>query len=92
MADSPNPEKSLRICKKCLIRDMDQKEYFKNMYDYIEHLNPDIKTPAAEYEHRLQLCKDCEELQNGMCRVCGCFVEMRAAAAKNYCPAIKPKW
>lgn len=83
---------SLRVCKKCLLRDMPQGEYFKNMYEYIQHLEPDIKTKEAEYEQRLQICKTCEKLQNGMCRVCGCFVEMRAAVAKNVCPAPLKKW
>lgn len=85
-------EISFRICKKCLLRDMEEGEYFKNMYDYIAHLDPEIKTGHEEYERRLQTCRECEELANGMCRVCGCFVEMRAALEKNYCPAIERKW
>ena len=66
--------KNLRVCKKCLTRDMiDKADYFKNMYDYIENLDQDIN-------------KECERLADGMCRGCGCFVEMRAAVAKNACP------
>lgn len=48
--------------------------------------------PDALYQERLSLCRQCESLLNGMCRICGCFVEMRAAVAKNYCPAINKKW
>ncbi len=81
-----------RICKKCLLRDMPEGEYFKNMYDYIEHLDPDVKTEAEEYEARLNACRVCDRLANGMCRVCGCFVEMRAAVKKNRCPAPEHFW
>lgn len=82
----------LRVCKKCLLREMPEGEYFKNMYDYIAHLDPDIKADGALYEERLAACKACAQLMNGMCRVCGCFVEMRAAVKKNYCPAPERFW
>lgn len=85
-------ETALRICKKCLLRDMGEGEYFRNMYEYIRQLDPEIKTDATKYEERLQACRACGELQDGMCRVCGCFVEMRAAVTKNYCPAPERKW
>lgn len=79
-------------CRKCLLRDMDHNEYFKNMYEYIENLDEEIKAPQAEYEHRLTLCKECDRLVEGMCAVCGCYVEMRAAVMNNCCPAVRPKW
>lgn len=81
-----------RICKRCLAREMPDASYFQNMYDYINSLDTDIKTPDILYENRLSLCKECDNLLNGMCRVCGCFVEMRAAVNKNSCPAVHPHW
>ena len=81
-----------RICKRCLIKEMPDSEYFQNMYDYIEHMDTDIKAPGEVYQDRLAVCKNCDSLLNGMCRLCGCFVEMRAAVAKNSCPAVRPKW
>ena len=48
-----------RICKKCLLQDMPESEYFKNLYEYIEHLDPDIRTEQREYERRLSLCRGC---------------------------------
>lgn len=71
---------------------MPDASYFQNMYEYIAQLDADKKTEHQLYEQRLMLCKECEQLLNGMCRVCGCFVEMRAAVAKNCCPAVHPKW
>lgn len=82
----------LRVCRKCLLREMREGEYFKNMYDYIAHLDSDVKADDVLYEKRLAACKSCEHLMNGMCRICGCFVEMRAAVRKNYCPAPEHFW
>lgn len=70
-----------RICKKCLLREMDEAGFFQNMYDYIARIPADDKTPEEEYERRLSICKECEKLLSGMCRMCGCYVEMRAAIA-----------
>lgn len=81
-----------RICKRCLAREMPDSAYFENMYEYIANIEPEIKTPETLYEQRLALCKTCDNLLNGMCRTCGCFVEMRAAIASNSCPAVHPKW
>ncbi|MDY3745248.1 MAG: DUF6171 family protein [Lachnospiraceae bacterium] len=37
-------------------------------------------------------CRQCDRLLNGMCRICGCFVEMRAAIKVKSCPDVVPKW
>lgn len=72
-------------CRKCLIREMDKEKYFSNMYDYIAHLDENIKASIEVYEERLAVCKNCDYLEDGMCRACGCFVELRAAVKKNVC-------
>ena len=79
-------------CKKCLLKDMPENVYFKNLYDYIETLSDDIKADTKEYERRLSICKECDNLLNGMCRICGCFIELRAVIEKNYCPGMDRKW
>lgn len=76
----------MRICKQCLIRESEDKAIFENMFNYIRQLDEDIKTASTLYEERLAMCKTCEALINGMCKYCGCFVEMRAAIKRNYCP------
>ena len=45
-----------RICKKCLLREMDEAGFFQNMYDYIARIPADDKTPEEEYERRLSIC------------------------------------
>ncbi len=81
-----------RFCKKCLIRDIDEGALFQSIKEYIDSLDKIIKTPDEEYEQRLRECKACDRLVKGTCTVCGCYVEMRAAAKKNSCPAVHPKW
>ena len=81
-----------RFCKKCLIRDFDEGELFRTMQEYIARIDEDIKTSKEEYEKRLGICTECDSLMNGMCGVCGCYVEMRAAVNTNYCPAVHKKW
>ncbi len=83
---------SWRFCKKCLIRDFDEGALFESIKDYVDRLDKSIKTPEEEYERRLKLCTECDRLFKGTCTVCGCYVEMRAAAVSNCCPAVHPKW
>lgn len=84
-------EPSYRYCKKCLLRDqIDKTNQYETIQAYLEDLDPDTKATEALYEERLEICKECEMLLEAMCRSCGCYVELRAAVAKNYCP--KKKW
>ena len=79
-----------RTCKRCLTRELaDQAKEFQNIRDYINNLDVDIKSPDVLYEERLSICKECDMLLAGMCRKCGCYVELRAAVTKNYCPGKK---
>ena len=79
----------MRICKRCLIRDLDSQTEYNNMFEYINGLDEQIKTNPQVYEVRLRSCQNCDSLVNGMCKHCGCFVEMRAAISRNYCPSKK---
>ena len=80
-----------RYCRKCLTRDMvGKEEYFRSLREYIANVDPEIKADEALYEERLRICKECDLLLEGMCRICGCYVELRAVVAKNICP--RKKW
>lgn len=85
-------EEVLRKCKKCLLRDIDKNEYFESLKQAIEAIPADEKTEPEEYERRLSACMECDRLSEGMCTVCGCFVEYRAAKSKEYCPDVHRKW
>jgi hypothetical protein len=75
-----------RFCRKCLLRDMVENAYTQNMEEYVKNLDQDIRVEADIYESRLETCKECDLLTDGLCRGCGCFVEMIAAMKKNRCP------
>ena len=85
-------EDSVRFCRKCLLRDLPEEEFFRDLKQYIENLDPDLKVPDPVYEDRLELCRSCEKLISGMCRICGCYVELRAVMRKNGCPQVHPLW
>ena len=70
---------------------MGQAEY-NHMQDYISNIDSFIKTEEQDYKKRLDTCMECENLINGMCKICGCYVEMRAAVKTNYCPNVDRKW
>ncbi len=70
---------------------MDKDAYFENLHTYIANIDDEIKVEKPLYEERLSLCKECDLLADGMCRACGCYVELRAAIRKNGCPYDKWK-
>lgn len=81
-----------RFCKKCLMNEVMGQAEYKHMQDYISNIDSFIKAEEKDYKERLGICMDCDNLINGMCKLCGCYVEMRAAVKKNYCPNIERKW
>jgi len=82
----------LRVCRKCLLEQTSEEEYFQKLEEYIANLDEDVKVPQELYEERLTLCGTCPKLSRGMCRLCGCFVELRAALKVRKCPDVHPRW
>ena len=58
---------------------------YRNLYAYIEGLEEGSALPEIFMKSGWR-CKNCDLLLSGMCRACGCFVELRAAIAANRCP------
>ena len=81
-------QKNLRVCKRCLLKDFAPEEYIANMRIYLDGLDEEMKTADALYRDRLRSCEACENLNEGICRLCGCFVEYRAAINYKKCPAV----
>lgn len=80
------------ICRRCLLRDLDDASYARTVEEYIAAIPSGQKAPAEEYEKRLSLCRQCDRLVSGMCSLCGCFVEARAAKSSQHCPDTPSKW
>ena len=81
-----------RRCYKCLLREMDEEAYMKQLHRCIELLDRDVKTAEEIYKGRLSLCKQCDYLEAGTCQACGCYVELRAARSEMNCPHEKHFW
>lgn len=80
------------LCKRCLLRELTDGAYFQSIYEYIESLAPDLRAPDTLYGERLARCKACGHLINGMCDLCGCFVEVRAAKKAAHCAQSSAVW
>lgn len=85
-------EKKLRACRKCLLHAQSKEEFFAELDAYIENLDPDVRVEQEVYEERLHICGACPKQTEGMCRICGCFVELRAALKVRKCPDIPARW
>ena len=79
-----------RKCVRCLMREMaEQAGEYINLQQYLDQIDAQERTPEELYENRLSTCKECNMLLAGMCRHCGCYVELRAAVEKQSCPVRK---
>ena len=54
--------------------------------NYNEAIKIEDQASQSEYERRLTVCKTSELLNAGTCGACGCYVELRDAAAVSKCP------
>lgn len=75
-----------KVCRKCLLAELGEDEYFASLREYIANYPEEKRVPAEEYARRLEICQSCDRLADGMCAVCGCYVELRALKKGQYCP------
>ena len=75
----------LRVCRKCLPEQNNEEAFYEDLSRYIQRMDEDLKVDQRAYEKRLNIC-------NGMCRLCGCFVELRAVQKVRKCPDLPAKW
>lgn len=79
-------------CRRCLLADITEDELSRAITARISAIPDEQRTPEAEYQRRLSVCKGCDMLISGTCGKCGCYVELRAARAANRCPHEKKYW
>ena len=87
-----NKTNGLRVCRKCLLYTESREEFFQKLEAYIDNLAEDDRTDQETYESRLKACAQCPNLTDGMCVLCGCYVELRAALKVRRCPDIARRW
>ncbi len=80
------------FCRKCLMEGISEEALLEKIKAYLDALPADQKTDDGQYQVRLSLCETCPQLENGLCRLCGCFVLYRAGKRDAHCPDVKPKW
>ena len=80
-----------RIPCRCLL-DEQWPELHQAVRDYVELLPEEQKAPDDIYQARLAACKACDNLRDGTCSLCGCYVEARAAKRGLGCPDLPAKW
>ena len=76
----------MRVCRKCLLQDMEGNEGKDYIKKYIDILSKAERTGDALYAKRLDLCRNCEYLAEATCQACGWYVEIRAAGKRAGCP------
>jgi len=80
-------------CLRCLLAEMAGSERLRaSLRELIDLIPPEDRTPPEERDRRLQACRACENLGEGTCRLCGCYVEHRAERKGSRCPAVPARW
>ena len=80
-------------CKKCLLYEAGEKVTYEEIMKYISTLDKNDLVSDELYQHRIEKCKNCDFLISGMCRKCGCYVEVRARLINKGCPNVdSPLW
>lgn len=81
------------FCRKCLLDEYDPDGAVKTVREIIAAMPLSSRTDESEYRRRLAACKKCEQLNEGVCGMCGCYVELRAAKKQQTCPhTIEKRW
>ncbi len=78
--------KDKTFCLRCLIEDLGDEELAAVLREGIEMIPQEHQVSREIYERRLDACRKCDHLVNGLCKFCGCFVEMRAMKKRGSCP------
>jgi predicted Zn-ribbon and HTH transcriptional regulator len=73
-------------CKRCLLFESGERVTYDEIMAYIKTVDSNEKVSEQEYEERIKHCKECDYLISGMCRKCGCYVEIRARMKNTVCP------
>lgn len=74
------------LCKRCLLNEAGERAAYTQVQAYLETVPPEELASPTVLNSRLDQCRHCDQLIAGMCRKCGCYVEVRAALKDSICP------
>ena len=77
---------------RCLLFEAGEKDMARAVAEYVGGLDESVRADEADYRARLAQCEACDQLMNGTCRLCGCYVEARAAKKGQACPMVPARW
>lgn len=81
------------MCRRCLLRDMAaEAPLYEVIRQTVDAIDADHRADLVTYRARLDTCGACGHLYGGMCVLCGCYVEVRAAWRVRRCPNAPPRW
>ena len=79
-------------CKRCLLQEAGDQAAYADVADCIARLSARDKVTEQVYRQRMDICRECEQLMQGTCLLCGCYVELRGAMRTQCCPAKPRRW
>ncbi len=79
-------------CVRCLLEEAGRIDVSKLVQERIAEIPEALRCDEKTYAERLALCTSCDHMNAGTCQKCGCYAQLRAARADNYCPHEKRKW
>ncbi len=85
-------ERTEKFCLRCYLDGLEAGPEPGAMAEYIARIDPEQRAAEAVYRKRLETCAGCSSRIGGVCRLCGCFVELRAARAFQCCPDVPARW
>jgi predicted Zn-ribbon and HTH transcriptional regulator len=73
-------------CKRCLLLEAGEDVTYDEIMAYVATIDINELATDDVIDNRLDKCKSCDYLISGMCRKCGCYVEVRARMKNSSCP------
>ena len=81
------------FCPRCLLNDTPGGEALaRTVREQLAALAPEALCADDARAARLSACAACDHLRDGLCALCGCYVEYRAALLNRRCPDIPGRW
>ena len=79
-------------CRRCMLEDIGEDALVQSLNELMLAMPPEEKSDDMLYASRLDICRNCDELNGGTCMKCGCYVEFRALKKRMHCPLGEEKW
>lgn len=90
---APGVTEGRKPCRRCLLEDMpSQAALAASVRELVSLLPEALRAEPEVTAERLKVCRACDHLTDGMCVLCGCYVELRAAKNKMRCPDVPGRW